>query len=269
MSPTPIHLFSSDPTALQLLDLLPGDLEVAAVILPSNRRGSSKVNMLSQQATKLGLPVYEHRVRKLLPSDLPAAHAGVCWMYPQVILEGDFSRYPQGVLNNHMGKLPEYRGFHILQWNIVSGETQAWSTWHEITTVVDGGPIWQESSVEIDQDITAWDLRSRVLQEGIRAFPSAWQRFHARDASPRIPQVEQGHWWRPRTPEDGFLKAGSTRAQVNNIIRASCPPWPRAFVLQDGMHVYIQKISDHPEPATIPFKTSDMGIVQLVPLESI
>jgi methionyl-tRNA formyltransferase/UDP-4-amino-4-deoxy-L-arabinose formyltransferase/UDP-glucuronic acid dehydrogenase (UDP-4-keto-hexauronic acid decarboxylating) len=267
-SRTSIHLFSSDPTALRLLDLLPWDQEVTAVILPSNRRGSNKVDMLSQQATRLGLSVYEHRVHKPLPSYLPTAHAGICWMYPQIIMEEDFSRYARGILNNHMGLLPEYRGFHILQWNIVSGETEAWSTWHGISAVVDGGPIWKESSVAIDQGITAWDLRSRVIQEGIHTFPSAWQNFYARDVSPRIPQVEQGHWWRPRTPEDSCLKPGSTRAQVNNIIRASCPPWPRAFVDQDGTHVYVQRIVDHAEPATIPYETSDMGIVHLAPLEN-
>jgi methionyl-tRNA formyltransferase len=268
VSRIPIHLFSSDPTALRLLDLLPENINVVAVILPSNRRKSDKVTILAEQATNMGMSLYEHRVRKPLPIDLPVARAGISWMYPQVILDEDIPRYPHGVLNNHMGKLPDYRGFHILQWNIVSGETQAWSTWHEITSVVDGGPIWEESPVTIDQEITAWDLRTSVIREGLRTFPSAWRRFLSGDGTPRIPSVERGRWWRPRTPEDGCLTTGLTHLQVKNIIRASCLPWPRAYVDRNGDRVYVQGVTDHSLPSSIPFQTSDADVVYLVPLES-
>jgi methionyl-tRNA formyltransferase len=189
-----IHLFSTDSSALDLIDGLHVDDVVTAIVVPSNRLGSEKVRRLEDEAVGRGLPVIEHPRGGLLPV-LPPATAGISWLYSQLIAAEDLARYPVGILNMHGGKIPEYRGQNVLLWAIANGEDELGITWHEICKDVDAGPIWYERMIPIPANATAADMRGAMISTGLEMFPAAWTRFKSRLGSPRYPDLGSGHVW--------------------------------------------------------------------------
>lgn len=249
-----LHLFTSDVSGLSLVDLLPPEDRITALIAPGNRANSAKLNTCIEATN---LPVCEHKFRGHLDAGTPRAEGAVSWMYPQIIHAEDLARYPAGILNMHGGKIPEYRGANVLQWAIINGESELGVTWHEIVDAVDAGPIWGESSIPIPPQATAADMRKAMIDEGLRQFPAAWRRFRKRDQSPRMPDLEGGRVWPPRRAVDGRIEPGLPERQVRDLVRALCPPWPAATVEHAGEWRDIVAVSDAEGSGAVLYRTAE------------
>jgi folate-dependent phosphoribosylglycinamide formyltransferase PurN len=65
-----------------------------------------------------------------------------------------------GMLNAHMGQLPEFRGMNVLEWGIWNGR-QPGITIHFLTPGIDLGDILAFRPISIDQDDTVASLRCK------------------------------------------------------------------------------------------------------------
>lgn len=252
-----IHLFTTDVSGLELARMLPDDAALTAVIVPENRSASEKVAALRDACRKLGVATYEHQRGKVLPADLPEADRAISWLYSQIIDSRDLARYPQGMLNMHGGKIPDYRGASVLQWQIINGERELGITWHEIVEEVDAGPIWAETAIPIADDATARELRADMIATGLALFPTAWRNAASQEFEPRRPDLDQGTVWPPRRPRDGALTSDMTARQVKDMVRALCPPWPPATVDMGGRTFAITAVSELPAADRIAYETAD------------
>ena len=73
---------------------------------------------------------------------------------------------PQGVINIHPGKLPEYRGCSAVEWAILYDD-QIFNTVHYMEEEYDTGPIIKTESYEFPFNSTYVDIRSEVYIKGI------------------------------------------------------------------------------------------------------
>ncbi len=256
-----VHLYTTDLSGLQLVDRVNSSIAISCLILPVNRRGSSKILPLESQTD---IPIIWHNRGEDLPKDLPPASAGISWMYSQIISNADLERYPLGILNMHGGCIPEYRGANVLQWAIINGETQIGVTWHQINEKVDAGPIWAEHKIEISESATAWEVRSHMIEAGLNLFPSAWEKFLIKDQNFRIPVLSNGKVWPSRRPEDGRIAEGWPEQKVNNMIRALCTPWPPATLCVGGIWIPVYGISHDPIDDGIAYLTAEGREIYLV-----
>lgn len=256
-----VHLFTTDPSGLQLVDRVEGAIAVTCIILPANRRGSLKVRPLESQTD---IPVIWHNRGESLPTDIPPASAGISWMYSQIISNVDVKQYSRGILNMHGGSIPEYRGANVLQWAIINGETQIGITWHQIIEEVDAGPIWAEKKMNVSKLETAWEVRLNMIEAGLELFPTAWNNFLAKGQGFRRPNLASGKVWPSRRPEHGRISAGWSERKVYNMIRALCPPWPPATVCVDGIWIPVHGVSYTPSKQDIPYLTSEGREIYLV-----
>ena len=260
-----LHLFTTDISALDLIELLPGRDRVVCLVVPENRLGSKKVLRLKATLSLSESPVYTHWRDR--PLDLPTADGGISWLYSQTIL--DLDRYPAGILNMHGGLIPEYRGANVLQWAIINGERDLGVTWHEMVEEVDAGPIWAESRIPIPLDSTAAKLREDMIREGIRLFPEAWR--HCRDEQAealRYPDLnaydgEFSQLWPARIPKDGQIDFGWSERRVRDMIRALCPPWPPATIKVEDDWIEVSSVLNSPEIGAIPYETSENRTIYL------
>jgi len=225
-----------------------------------------KVKRFVKAANARGLPVYVHRRGQGLGSNIPSAHAALSWLYSQIISENDLDNYPRGILNMHGGKIPEYRGASTLQWAIINGEDEIGITWHKIVGEVDAGPIWAESTIPIPPGATAEEMRKAMILEGLRLFPRAWARFCNPSAVPRYPELGKGHVWRQRKPEDGKIKRGWSARQLQDMVRALCPPWPAAYLQTAQGKLLIEKVIEAYEPGCVTYHTGDKKTIYLRPI---
>ena len=260
-----IHLFATDISGIEIVDLLPNEDTVTCIIVPSNRVGSTKVRTLLDAAESRSLPVVIHERGQVLSKGLSSADAGISWLYSQIISTTDLVRYPQGILNMHGGKIPEYRGASVLHWSIINGERELGITWHELVEAVDAGPIWVESTIPIPPSSTALEMRSAMISEGLGLFPKAWERFREPDARPVYPDLSKGRVWRQRRPSDGLIEPGWPEGRVRDMVRALCPPWPPAYIESDDCKAYVSGISPVHEPEHIPYPTAEGTTLFLVP----
>ena len=256
-----LHIFTTDATALKLIDLLPAEDQVSCIIVPSNRLDSKKVKKIRKDAHRLGILVEEQTLN--LPIYLPPANMAISWLYSQIIDLKDLKRYPNGILNMHGGKIPQYRGASVLHWAIINGEQEMGITWHEIIEKVDAGPIWKESTIPIPVNASSNNMRIAMIKEGLNTFSDAWMKFKSKNSQPRIPDISSYKIWPQRKPEDGYIMENWSEQQVRNYVRALCDPWPPAFVIYKGKKRYIEEIFEISGYNRIPYKTAENKIIYL------
>ena len=83
------------------------------------------------------------------------------------------------MLNIHPSLLPKYPGLHTHQRALDAGDKIAGCTVHEVTAILDDGPLLGQASVPILPEDTASSLAARVLVEEHRLYPAVLRRFAA------------------------------------------------------------------------------------------
>lgn len=267
-----VVLFATDSSIFRLASDFGPDDRVIAVVHPSNRKNTPKVQALQRDAETRGLTIFEQprsgKESALVDAITPLEPTvGISWFYSQILPPRILHLFRQGILNMHGGKIPEYRGANVLQWCIINGEDEIGVTWHSMVEEVDAGPIWAESTIPIAPADDAWSLRSKVIEEGIRLFRLFWPAFKQGALGPRVPDLSGGHVWPPRRDRDSELPQDLTRRQLTDFIRALCPPWPRPFAItEEGEKVEVVAVHNRP-PAIkekfIPYTLRDGDIVSL------
>jgi phosphoribosylglycinamide formyltransferase-1 len=104
--------------------------------------------------------------------------------FMRVLTPGFVARFEGRMLNIHPSLLPLYPGLHTHQRALEAGDTQAGCTVHEVTPVLDDGPILGQARVPIQPGDTPESLAARVLVQEHRLYPAVLRRFAAGDRTP-------------------------------------------------------------------------------------
>ncbi len=93
-------------------------------------------------------------------------------------------RFQGRMLNVHPSLLPKYPGLHTHARAIAAGDVLAGATVHQVTPVLDDGPILGQAQVPVLPDDTPDLLAARVLVQEHRLYPAVLRRFAAGDTTP-------------------------------------------------------------------------------------
>ena len=94
------------------------------------------------------------------------------------------TRFAGRMLNIHPSLLPKYPGLHTHARALEAGDAEAGCTVHEVTPVLDDGPILGQGRVPVLQGDTPEMLAARVLTVEHRLYPAVLRRYVAGDRSP-------------------------------------------------------------------------------------
>jgi phosphoribosylglycinamide formyltransferase-1 len=178
---------------IALLDEMarPGAPARAALVLSNDPNAGG----LARAAAR-GVPVaaVDHRPFK---GDRPAFEAAVqaeltaagvdliCLAGFMRILTPAFTAAWEGrMLNIHPSLLPKYPGLHTHARALAAGDAEHGCTVHEVTAVLDCGPILGQARVPIAPGDTPDALAARVLGMEHRLYPAVLARFAAGDRTP-------------------------------------------------------------------------------------
>lgn len=101
------------------------------------------------------------------------------------ILTPEFIQKWQGrMLNIHPSLLPKYTGLNTHARAIAAGDGKSGCTVHEVTPLLDNGPILGQAQVPILPDDTPKTLAARVLVQEHLLYPVVLRRFAAGDRTP-------------------------------------------------------------------------------------
>lgn len=104
--------------------------------------------------------------------------------FMRVLTAGFVNRFKGRMLNIHPSLLPKYPGLHTHARALEAGDTEAGCTVHEVTPVLDDGPILGQARVAILPDDTPDTLAARVLVQEHRLYPAVLRRFAEGDRRP-------------------------------------------------------------------------------------
>lgn len=150
------------------------------------------------------------------------------------LLRREFVGKQQMVLNVHNSLLPKYRGLHAFTWALIHGEDKVGYSLHEVTDVVDGGPVYEQCKITVgpeddinsvfanaDNALCDWlpDVLSRVWKGTVRPIPQA---EHLATRFPR------------RTLSDMEISGEWDRRSIRDFVRAHRPPYTKGAFLEIG-----------------------------------
>jgi phosphoribosylglycinamide formyltransferase-1 len=103
--------------------------------------------------------------------------------FMRVLTPGFVAQFAGRMLNIHPSLLPKYPGLHTHQRALEAGDAEAGCSVHEVTPVLDEGPILGQARVRVAPDDSAETLAARVLAQEHRLYPAVLRRFVAGDRS--------------------------------------------------------------------------------------
>lgn len=129
---------------------------------------------------------------------------------------------PQGVLNIHPGKLPEYRGCSAVEWAI-HNDDQIFNTVHYMEEDYDTGPLIKTEPYEFASNSTYVDIRSEVYLKGINLLCTVVKSLQNKTFSYKDAKKQnnlKAQYWAP-TPEkleDSIIeKANNKKYTYQNL----------------------------------------------------
>ncbi len=122
---------------------------------------------------------------ELLKPLMEAAPDIVCLAgFMRVLTPGFVNHFAGRMLNIHPSLLPKYPGLHTHQRALDAGDAEAGCTVHEVTPVLDDGPVLGQARVPVMPGDTAETLAARVLVQEHRLYPAVLRRFAEGDRRP-------------------------------------------------------------------------------------
>ncbi|KEO57380.1 phosphoribosylglycinamide formyltransferase [Thioclava indica] len=179
---------------IKLVESMTGDHPARAVLVASNDANAAGL----QKAAQMGVATaaIDHRPygkdraafeAELLKPILAAQPDILCLAGFMRVLTPDFvGQFAGRMLNIHPSLLPKYPGLHTHARALEAGDTAAGCTVHEVTPVLDDGPILGQARVAIAPDDTPDTLAARVLVQEHRLYPAVLRRFAQGDRAPLI-----------------------------------------------------------------------------------
>ncbi|GLO74656.1 phosphoribosylglycinamide formyltransferase [Phaeobacter italicus] len=106
--------------------------------------------------------------------------------FMRVLTDGFVSQFQGRMLNIHPSLLPKYTGLNTHARALEAGDRQHGCTVHEVTAVLDDGPILGQARVDVAADDTPDTLAAKVLVEEHKLYPAVLRRYAAGDRTPVI-----------------------------------------------------------------------------------
>ena len=175
-----------------LVQAMTGDFPARPVLVFSNNPAAAGL----AKAAALGVPTaaVDHRpfgrdragFEAEMIKHLDAARPDIiCLAGFMRIMTPEFVRHYQGrMLNIHPSLLPKYPGLHAHAQALANGDAEAGCTVHQVTSVLDGGPILGQARLAVWPDDTAETLAARILPLEHKLYPMVLRNFARGDLAP-------------------------------------------------------------------------------------
>ena len=213
-----------------------GNELVGVVTQPDRRTGRGqkmRPSPIKEAALELDHPIHQpdslktDEVRELLTDLSPELIVVVA--YGKIIPRWLIDLPPRGVVNVHGSILPRYRGAAPVNWAIANGETRTGVCTMQIDEGLDTGPVYLCEETDIDPNLTAGELSSRLAAMGAPLLLRTLEGIQAGTLVPK-PQYEGKASLAPRLrKEDGAIEWSETAQQIHDKVRALLP-WPSVRV---------------------------------------
>jgi methionyl-tRNA formyltransferase len=152
-----------------------------------------------------------------------------------ILKKEDYANVKYGAINLHSGRLPQYRGSSVLNWQIINGEEWVYASIIQVDEGIDTGDILACDGIKIKPTDVIQEIRPKLYQLFMDLLSEAIKDIEDGSLHPIKQESVYGEarYWHHRLPQDSkILWDKYTDFQVHNLVRASENPY-NAF-----SHVY-------------------------------
>jgi len=167
----------------------------------------------------------------------------VNWKY--TITENFLNLFDCGILNFHLGNLPDYKGNATVNWSIINGEKHLHANVHKMAIELDSGDIICRESILITEETYVGDILEKAKKLAPVLFEQAVKKLSINPNAFILKGSIKGLRCYPRLPEDSQIHWNKTATEIYNLIRASSHPFSGAFTYLNGEKVIIWKAKPH------------------------
>lgn len=167
----------------------------------------------------------------------------VNWKY---IFESSFLElFKKGILNLHLGNLPDYKGNATPNWAIINGESFIHANIHKMTIDLDAGDIISKTKIEINDDTYIGDILDTTQKIAPMLFEDAIKKIQSDSNYYLEKGIKKGLRCFPRLPEYSQINWYEKGENIYRLIRASSKPFCGAFTFLHGKKVIIWRACIH------------------------
>jgi methionyl-tRNA formyltransferase len=142
-------------------------------------------------------------------------------------------------LGFHASLLPKYRGRAPVNWAIINGETLTGNTMIVLEPNADTGDIVAQRTIPITNEDTCRTVYEKVGQTEVEMLQEVLSLIQ-HGILPRRKQDDcQATVMPKRRPDDGRINWTRSTSDIYNWIRALTDPYPGAFSILNGKHLWI------------------------------
>jgi methionyl-tRNA formyltransferase len=146
-----------------------------------------------------------------------------------------------GILNFHLGNLPDYKGNATVNWSILNGEDKIYGNIHKMDPDLDAGDVISRKAIPITENTYIADILRQAAQDVPLLYEKA---LHKVFENPDVFEAKGSlHGLRcfPRLPEDGQVNWNESAQKISRLVRASAEPYAGAYSFLSGEKIVIWK----------------------------
>lgn len=187
--------------------------------------------------------VNNEEIIKIVRENNIRAAISVNWKYT---IPGSFlDLFECGILNFHLGNLPDYKGNATVNWTIINGEDHINGNIHKMDPVLDAGDIIARKAIPITSTTYIADVLRQAEDDVPGLYVQALEKVFADPNACEEKGSVHGLRCYPRLPEDSQVNWSQDAEIIGRLVRASSHPYKGAFSFLNGEKVIIWKASPY------------------------
>ncbi len=192
--------------------------------------GAQFFMMKSLNSTDLIQIVEENKIR---------AAISVNWKY--TIPKSFLDLFECGILNFHLGNLPDYKGNATVNWTIINGENKIYGNIHKMDPELDAGDVISRKAIPITEKTYIADILKQAAKDVPLLYEEALKKVFKKPDAFEVKGSVHGLRCYPRLPEDSQIDWNETARKISRLVRASSEPYNGAYSFLNGEKIIIWK----------------------------
>ncbi len=171
------------------------------------------------------------------------AAISVNWKY--TIPKNFLDLFECGILNFHLGNLPDYKGNATVNWSIINGEDKIYGNIHKMDPELDAGDVISRKAIPITDQTYIADILKQAVLDVPMLYEEALLKVFSKPDAYEVKGSLKGLRCFPRLPEDSQINWNESARNISRLIRASSVPYNGAFSFLQGEKVIIWKAAEY------------------------
>jgi methionyl-tRNA formyltransferase len=176
---------------------------------------------------------------KIVKENKIRAAISVNWKY--TIPKNFLDLFECGILNFHLGNLPDYKGNATVNWTIINGESYINGNIHKMDPELDAGDVVARKAIPITSETYIADVLKQAEADVPFLYEEAVKKVLVQPDAYEVKGTLRGSRCYPRLPEDSQINWNQPAENVCRLVRASSHPYKGAFSFLNGEKIIIWK----------------------------